>query len=194
MMGAESQKTSETNGCKHLKWDIDAQNIGTCRECGEVRQFPWSKNGEVVVLKKGNPNGNSQGKEGHMHADMLERHNYYESHKEEIIADLLSTGRVATREKWGIPTGSTLHTLEKRWLTPEQRNQLTKLGLKLRATPQETKPQIPRDVQRPLHRLLPTSVALPAFPEFSNDWTPEVQLEWLWIYERLARLAMEGMK
>lgn len=39
--------------CKHPHWDIDERNVGTCRACGEVRQFPWEPGGEIVVLNEG---------------------------------------------------------------------------------------------------------------------------------------------
>jgi len=41
--------------CYVHKWTIDAHNVGTCSLCGEVRQYPTEKGGQVVVLKKGNP-------------------------------------------------------------------------------------------------------------------------------------------
>lgn len=49
-----------------------------------------------------------------------ERSKYYEDNKEAIIADLLSSGRKATCQKWGIPSSSILN-LEQKWLTPEQK-------------------------------------------------------------------------
>ena len=39
--------------CRHPHWDIDERNVGTCRACGETRQFPWEPGGEIVVLKEG---------------------------------------------------------------------------------------------------------------------------------------------
>jgi hypothetical protein len=41
--------------CYVHKFIVDAQNVGTCSLCGEVRQYPTEKGGEIVVLKKGNP-------------------------------------------------------------------------------------------------------------------------------------------
>jgi hypothetical protein len=41
--------------CYVHKFVIDAQNVGTCSLCGEVRQYPTEKGGQVIVLKKGKP-------------------------------------------------------------------------------------------------------------------------------------------
>jgi hypothetical protein len=40
--------------CKHPKWIINGENIGTCAnpECGEVRRFPLAAGERIVVLKK----------------------------------------------------------------------------------------------------------------------------------------------
>jgi hypothetical protein len=51
------------------------------------------------------------------------RHAYFEAHKQEIIKDLFTYGRTPTRKKWTIPAG-TLHSLEKRWLTPDEKAKL----------------------------------------------------------------------
>lgn len=41
--------------CYVHKWILDANNVGTCSLCGEVRRYPTEKGGEIVVLKKGHP-------------------------------------------------------------------------------------------------------------------------------------------
>jgi len=51
------------------------------------------------------------------------RHAYLEAHKQEIIKDLLTYGRTPTRKKWNI-SSSTLFTLERRWLTPDEKAKL----------------------------------------------------------------------
>lgn len=38
--------------CKHY-WQIDSDNKGVCRNCGEIRQFPNGGKGEVKILKEG---------------------------------------------------------------------------------------------------------------------------------------------
>jgi hypothetical protein len=37
------------------KFSIDKENVGTCSVCGEVRQYPIEKGGQVAVLVKGKP-------------------------------------------------------------------------------------------------------------------------------------------
>jgi hypothetical protein len=161
-------------GCIH-RWQIDNHNTGTCPLCGEVRHFPWEWEGrEVVTLKKGNHSSNDMQKEEHM-SIIKKRHKYYEENKEAIIADLLSLGRAATQKKWGIPVGGTLPSLEKRWLTEEQRS----------ATP--SNPGRPKEPPRPLTNLTPSNGRLPPFPQFSDTWDPSVQLAWIDTYRELAK-------
>jgi len=92
-------------------------------------------------------------------------HAYYESHKQEIMSDLFTFGRTPTRKKWSI-SSSTLYSLERRWLTEEQKAKLDNMTF----APS-------------------TNVHLPQFPEFSSSWEPQVQLKWLEIYETLSRRA-----
>jgi len=170
--------------CIH-RFQVDSQNIGTCSLCDEVRQFPWDRKEPVIVLKKGNPGisqvpGSQESqksqKEDHM-SNIKGRHRYYEDNKQAIVADLLSMGRSATRKKWGI-SSSTLHTLQKRWLTEEQRLKIpVSLG---------TPPGTPGETPHPSTNSTPSNGRLPPFPQFSDTWKPEVQLEWLEIYGRLA--------
>jgi hypothetical protein len=182
---SQRQKTSTI--CVH-KFQVDGQNVGTCSLCGEVRQFPWDREGQVAVLKEGNPNHSKTHKPRrktmhHKHHQIQERHRYYEANKEAIIADLLSLGRAATKKKWGIPPGGTITSLEERWLTEEQRS---------------TIPSNPRGrpKQQPHHSTIatPSNGRLPPFPPFSDNWQPEVQLEWIAVYEKLAteKLAVIG--
>ena len=158
-------------GCIH-RWQIDSHNAGTCSLCGEVRQFPWDGKGPVIVIKKGNHNSTAMQKEEHM-SIIKKRHKYYEENKEAIIADLLTTGRPATRKKWNIAQ-STLCSLEKRWLTKEQKAAIPTDGQPTQgATPTPT-------------NTTPSNGRLPPFPQFSNTWEPSVQLEWLEVYRELA--------
>ena len=154
--------------CTH-RFQVDSHNVGTCSLCGEVRQFPWER-GEVVTLKKGNHSTSDMQKEEHM-SSIKERHKYYEANKEAIIADLLSQGRAAVHKKWNI-TGSTLHSLERRWLTEEQKKAI---------------PSTPRETPHPSTSSAPSNSRLPPFPQFSDKWQPEVQLQWLEVYGELAK-------
>jgi hypothetical protein len=170
--------------CVH-RFQVDSHNIGTCSLCGEVRQFPYDKGEPVKVLKKGNPN---KGKEETMSKGLeerrarvgskqnYERHCYYEYNKENIIADLLSTGRAATREKWGISLSS-LHNLEKRWLTEEQKLKIPQVFSDTPESPHPSTNSTPSNS---------SNGQLPPFPPFSDKWEPEVQLQWFEVYRELA--------
>jgi hypothetical protein len=89
------------------------------------------------------------------------RHVYYESHKQEIVSDLFAFGRTPTRKKWNISC-STLFTLERRWLTADEKAKLDNITF----------------APSPNGRL-------PQFPEFSSSWEPQVQVRWLEIYGKL---------
>ena len=166
--------------CIH-RFQVDSQNIGTCSLCGEVRQFPYDKREPVRVLQKGNPGVNqvpssqkSQKEETMKHHLLRNRHKYYEDNKNAIIAHLLSIGKAATREKWNIPKG-TLGKLMSRWLTKEQKAAIPTEG----QSAQEASPH-------PSTNSTPSNGRLPPFPQFSNAWEPEVQLQWFEVYETLA--------
>lgn len=90
------------------------------------------------------------------HQQIMERHKFYEDNKQPILSDVQSIGRQATCKKWGIASG-VLSLLLKRWQ-------------------KEGKPPPPP----------PTDSILPELPAFSNDWTPEVQLAWFQLYEKLS--------
>jgi hypothetical protein len=124
-------------------------------DCQEQRQFPLSSRDQVVILRESKCNSqiregkkptiqedketiiqeNKETVKQEKESDMkttgkkvtrLERHQYYEKHKKDIITDLLSLGRTATSKKWNIPTSS-LFVLLNRWLTPEQIAQVDKV-------------------------------------------------------------------
>jgi hypothetical protein len=164
--------------CVH-KWQIDRQNVGTCSVCGEVRQFPFEKGQDPVVLTPGRPPGRPRrrppgsGRQARRRntGNIYERHRFYESHRNEIIRDLSTLGRRATRKKYGIPTYSSLASLEKRWLTPDQRATLDSASLRRAPATQDP--------------ASPTNGHLPHFPEFSGTWDPSVQLKWLEVYQKL---------
>ena len=103
----------------------------------------------------------------------MEKHQRYEEHKEEILADLRSIGRPATRKKWNIPSG-TLSQLEIRWLTPQERQALTLRSRTSRKSPAGSQAVV-----------TPTNNNLPSFPEFSNEWAESVQVKWFEVYEML---------
>ena len=91
------------------------------------------------------------------------RHKYLERNKPLIIKDLDTLSWDQVSKKWGIP-GGTFSGLLRRW---------------------KYKP--------PAHPRVPLAPAadgrMPALPEFSTEWTPEVQKAWLDVY-----LVMKGGK
>jgi hypothetical protein len=158
--------------CVH-KFIIDSQNVGTCSLCGEVRQFPYEKGGQIVVLKEGKPKRKNQRGTTYMQLPSVKKHKYFEDNQDAIIADLLSQGRAAVRLKWDIGN-STLCKIEREWLTAEQRD------------------RIPHAVSKEIPKTAPSTIAagngqLPAFPEFSGEWISSVQLKWLEVYGDLAK-------
>ncbi|HUV52789.1 MAG TPA: hypothetical protein VMW64_06920 [Dehalococcoidia bacterium] len=108
-----------------------------------------------------------------MATNNFEKHRHYEKHKEEILADLRSTGRPATRKKWNIPSG-TMGQLEERWLTPQERQDLTS----------RSRAGSSRSAATPTNNV---DNSLPSFPEFSNEWPESVQIKWIEVYEQLSR-------
>jgi len=103
---------------------------------------------------------NQKGPKDTTRKDNMVRHRYYEQNKEAIVKDMLEIGRKRTREKWGIPQPTIVY-LEARWLTDQQRAQVTDAGIPI------------------------GDGCLPMLPFFSNDWEPEVQVKWLEIYGKL---------
>jgi len=107
-----------------------------------------------------------------MTPDNFKRHRdyeYYEKHKEEILADLRSTGGPVTRKKWNIST-RTMGLLEKRWFPPQETQALTSRSSQAKSLPIDN-----------VHN------NLPSFPEFSNEWAESVQLKWFEIYAQLSK-------
>ena len=97
---------------------------------------------------------------GRFRADNHLRHAWLEAHKDEIMDDVEALGERAAREKWKIKPSS-WDALAHRWGIK---------GEKKTANPGAPQPD----------------GTLPALPQFSNDWTPGVQLEWLTTYRELA--------
>ncbi len=85
------------------------REIGTCRYCGQVRQYPRDGRGIMVILKPGRIIPREQIKEvkkvqtkpdpGMTH---LKKRDFWQGHKIEIVADLKKIGKPATERKWGI--------------------------------------------------------------------------------------------
>lgn len=85
-----------------------------------------------------------------------EKHKFIELNEEEIVQDYLVRGCSETTRKWGIST-STLYRLE---------------GI--------------REIMGQRHLAnMDNHRHLPQMPEFSNEWTSDVQMKWLEIYSVL---------
>ena len=107
----------------------------------------------------------------------------YIEHKDEIIADLVGIGRAATREKWNIPKGGSIHGIVARWLTPEQKAVMLSFAPKSNRSPRVSDvPTTPPIQSQPDS---PGVLVIPQFPEFSETWATEIQLAWLEVYARL---------
>jgi len=162
--------------------------------CGEVRQFPWEEGSPVIVLKKADScisqvksrqAKTSRLKEDDMATNNFEKHRDYEEHKEEILADLRSMGRPATRKKWKIPCG-TMNQLEERWLTPLERHDLTLRSQAERRQAERSQAERRQAERRQAERKNGGN-SLPSFPEFSNDWPESVQIKWIEVYQQLSK-------
>lgn len=164
---------------------FDSTQVDTIEHMREVATdlLPWENNDEVKVSKEVNMGDN--------HSN---RRKYYKEHRDEILADLRSIGRVATCEKWSIPR-TTLHSLEKRLLTPEERASIPSIYTK-RGMPASTPPLPTTTAQlsTPLTEYKnnqpdesPGILVMPRFPEFNPAWQENVQLAWFEIYGHLLR-------
>ncbi|HUV46315.1 MAG TPA: hypothetical protein VMW45_04535 [Dehalococcoidia bacterium] len=85
-----------------IKWK-KGKLIGTC-DCGQVRKYDPEGHDKPVILQKGNADMNKG-----------ELHRYFNTNKEQILADARALGQIASRKKWGIKS-STWVGLMKRWV------------------------------------------------------------------------------
>jgi hypothetical protein len=96
----------------------DVQSIGRPATC---RKWSIPSGSLSLLLDRWKTKSKSPEYKRHRQGiNVHERSKYYENNKEAIIADLLSIGRKAACQKWGI-TSSSLLNLEQKWLTPEQK-------------------------------------------------------------------------
>jgi len=104
------------------------------------------------------------------HVNIIAKSRFYEHNKEAIIKDILSMGKTPARKKWGIPKG-TIGRLINKWLTPEQKASIP------------PSPYVSTEIAS--DEAESGDGRLPAFPGFSNNWNPEVQVEWFKVYGKL---------
>jgi len=93
---------------------------------------------------------------GHDNMSALEKHTFIQTNIKEIVNDFRTKGSVKTIDRWKI-SSSTLYNL----------------------------PEIREIVEHKAYSRFSGDGAIPSLPEFSNDWTPEVQLKWLEIWEKV---------
>lgn len=94
--------------CIHF-WNIDSENVGTCRYCGEVRQFrPWEGLSSIVI-KEGN------GRKG---GDMGRQSKFTEEERKAIVKEALERGLTVVAKERGIPK-TTLHC----WISRQKRSE-----------------------------------------------------------------------
>jgi len=174
-----SQKTApwEVEGIKEAIANLESQ-LGCDAEAPKAAKAPKAVEAPKVSIV--------QKKEAKVKSVRWERHLYYEEHKDEIIADLLSTGRIATRTKWHIPVGASLAGLVKRWLTPEQKASIPRPRRVPRSSParsvaRKVGAHAPKSPPKSSH---PDINAMPKFPEFSGIWATLVQVKWLEIWQK----------
>jgi len=98
------------------------------------------------------------GKEDWSKMSNYKRRDWHHRNSQQILSDIQRMGEIKTREKWQMPA-STWTGLMKRW--------------KLRAVE-----HLSESPER-------SKTIMPAFPVFSDDWSPEVQLKWLETYKIL---------
>jgi Zn ribbon nucleic-acid-binding protein len=96
------------------KWKVNGASLYHVLRRWERESHETKDNTRKAAIRKSEYKRHRQGINVH------ERSKYYEDNKEAIIADLLSSGRKATCQKWGI-TSSSILNLEQKWLTPEQK-------------------------------------------------------------------------
>jgi hypothetical protein len=154
------------------KWEVNAVSLYHVLQ----RWKRESKQTETEKPRKERKKRKTRRGSNYTHLPGVRKHQYFESNKDNIIADLLTLGRAAVISKWDIGK-SALRNFETRHLTDEQRDKITKLGVQLRTVEVKT-----------------SDDRFPVFPEFSPDWDPTVQVKWLEIYEKLYKERMEGAK
>ena len=90
-------------------------SVVTRRQARELLSPTIPENTEEVKMVKADPAGT-----------LMQRHAYYEKHREEILADIEGMGGFKARQKWGIPTGS-WYNIRRRWHGPIRKRQIRQL-------------------------------------------------------------------
>jgi hypothetical protein len=91
--------------------DGSGDNIGTCRKCGQVKQYPWDGREKPKVLKEGRAPEHPARESGPLSPGWISktlkaRSLWYQEHKEEILADLTRYPPRDVMKLWGIPSAT----------------------------------------------------------------------------------------
>jgi hypothetical protein len=93
--------------------DGSGDKIGTCKKCGQVKQYPWDGRGKPKVLKEGNHLEHPARELGPLSSGwssktLKARSLWYREHMEEILADYDRYGAAGVKKLWGI-SGAVLY-------------------------------------------------------------------------------------
>lgn len=180
--------------------------LGTCSKCGQIIQYDHNKmmttetvtklgrlDGNIVLPKAGlrlllsavdrealdAVSGAAAGEpapEPRKGEKREAREQYWEQHKEAIIEDYYIMNLLALFRKWGLASNG-WKELKEKWTVASKGHVNRYTGGKKRPEPsQETRP-----AAEPGKALPP----LPSFPQFNEEWTPAVKIEWFKTYKEL---------
>jgi len=144
-------KQTEKPTCAHdeLVEYKDGVKIGTCQKCGQEREYDPLGEKPPRVIKAGRLPSN------HMEY-VMQRHEFYERHKAEILSDVERIGLVAALATWRIPR-RTWRDIRARWGLP--------------GFVKAPKPAGRWD--------------MPRMPRFNERWSEDLKSEWLRTYRAL---------
>ena len=222
------ERKGESNGNGH-HWIIESYveyvSRGTCK-CGAVRFFANDFSKESSKLAE--DYNKKEGKEGSGHmvkeneSVKLEEsavaredvvvggRGWYQSHKKEMIEDLITMDYDAFLEKWKVKRQIVSHLKSDELY--KSRVGLGELPAKKGKEPKSSKAKSPKSPPEPLGELpfkikvisaenkllslgtftVEAASELPAFPSFNNSWPFPVQEKWFEVYLDLRKLELEN--
>lgn len=186
-------------------WNIDSYHVGKCK-CGEIRYFDPLGEKDPILLRPSNSEWKT--------LPNRDRAGWVNFNRKRILFDVAALGEKEARIKWSIPFSSWIALKEGRWsdsfrtgedgrkelkplgelnIEPPTREQLINNSSKAPKAAKQT-PKKAREkpsggevlTPEPPQERLPSGDRLPSFPEFDDSWAPEVQIQWLEVYSRLA--------
>lgn len=111
------------------------------------------------------------------------RNEYFEQNKEAIIEDYYLMKRLEFFDKWGLST-TVWMKLQKRWKVAPKGPVHRFTGAPIK----KSKPSSESTEKSAPKVTIGSNGALPSFPSFNEEWTPQVKIEWFKTYKEL-RLA-----